>query len=273
MKTILAPTDFSEVSENAVSYAADLAKLAHATLVIFHSYSVPIPTSPEIPVITVPFDEVDKENMKQLKELDKKLKKSHHGLETELITRPGFVVDEILSLQKEKKADLTIMGVTGAGKTAEVLGSNATSVSKKSHSPVIIVPINTKFKKPEKIALACDYKSTVPDKAINQFRQLVKLFNAKVLIFDVLKKTELVTFEKATAEVNLENSLGDIPHSLYFPSGDDLVQETHNFVERNHVDILAVMPHNYSFFGGLFHRSDTKKLALHTNIPLLSIHE
>jgi nucleotide-binding universal stress UspA family protein len=211
--------------------------------------------------------------MKLLGDLDKKLKKSHHGLETELITKPGFVVDEILNLQKEKKADLTIMGVTGAGRTTELLGSNATSVSKKSHSPIIIVPMNTKFRKPEKIALACDYKSTVPDRAVNQFRQFVKLFNAKVLIFDVLKKAELVTYEKAAAEVNLENSLGDIPHSLYFPSGDDLVQETHDFIEKNNVDILAVMPHNYSFFSGLFHRSDTKKLALHTNVPLLSIHE
>lgn len=272
MKTILAPTDFSEASENAVNYAAEVAKFARAKLVIFHGYSVPIPVS-EVPVVTIPFEELEKANMDQLKALDKKLKAKHTNLETELITKPGFVVDEITTLLDKKKIDLVIMGLTGAGRTAALLGSNTTSVMKKSPKPVLGIPQHAKFKKPHHIALACDYKSIVPDHVVNSFKEFVKLFGSKVLVFDVLKKAELVSYQKAAAEVNLENSLGNMDHSLYFPSGDDLPEEVNEFVERNNVDILTVMPHNYTFISGLFHHSSAKKIALHTHVPILSIHE
>lgn len=272
MKTILAPTDFSEASENAVNYAAEVAKFAHARLIIFHGYSVPVPVS-EVPVVTLPFEELEKENMKLLKDLDKRLKTKYPNLETELLTRPGFVVDEITTLLDQKNIDIVIMGLTGAGRTAALLGSNTTSIMKKAHKPVLAIPKNAKFKKPARVALACDYKAIVPDHVVSNFKEFIKLFGSKVLVFDVLKKAELVSYEKAAAEVNLENSLGNMEHSLYFPSGDNLEEEVNEFVDRNNVDVLAVMPHNYNFISGLFHKSSAKKIALHTHIPILSIHE
>jgi len=272
MKTILTTTDFSEVSENAVKYAAELAELSHARLIIFHGYSVPMPVA-EVPVMTIQFDELEKQNMDLLKALDKKLKAAHNKLETELLTRPGFVVDEIMELTKEKKVDLVVMGVTGSGYNKAILGSNTTSMMKKSKQSVIAVPDKAKFKKPGKIALACDYKAIVPDNAIEKFKEFVQLFKPEVLVFDVLKKAELVSYEKVDAEVNLENSLVDIDHSIHFITGENLEEEVNRFVEVNNVDMLVVMPHNYNFFAGLVHRSGAKKIALNAHVPILSIHE
>lgn len=272
MKTILAPTDFSEASENAVNYAAEMAKFAHAKLIIFHAYSIPVPVS-EVPVVTIPFEELEKENTKLLHSLDKKIKSAHGKIDTQLVTKPGFVVDEILTMLEAHKADIVVMGLTGAGRTAALLGSNTTSVMKKAHAPVLGIPGKAKFKKPSKIALACDYKAIVPDHVVKKFKDFVHAFGAKVLVFDVLKKAELVSYQKAAAEVNLENALGNVNHSLYFPSGDDMPEEVNQFVEKNDVDILTVMPHNYTFISGLFHHSSAKKIALHTHVPILSIHE
>jgi nucleotide-binding universal stress UspA family protein len=272
MKTILATTDFSKASENAVDYAAELAKLTHAKLIIFHSYTMPVPVA-EVPIVTLPFEELEKENTASLKAFDKKLKAKHPHLETELITKPGFVVDEIATLVEQKHVDLVIMGLTGAGGAASLLGSNTTTVMKKIQQPVLAIPGNIKFKKPAKIALACDYKTIIPDDVMSKFKKFVTLFGSKVLVFDVLKKAELISYEKATSEVNLENSLDKIEHSLHFPSGDDLPQEVNEFVEKNKVDILTVMPHNYNFLFGLFHHSSAKKIALTTHVPILSIHE
>ena len=55
MKTILAPTDFSASSLNAVNYAADLAVSINAKLVLFHAIPFPIAISE----ISVPGDFVD----------------------------------------------------------------------------------------------------------------------------------------------------------------------------------------------------------------------
>jgi hypothetical protein len=108
---------------------------------------------------------------------------------------------------------------------------------------------------------------------VSYFKGFVGLFNAKVLVFDVLKQAELVTYEKAAAEVNLEHVLDDVNHSLYFPSGDNLTEQVNEFVDRNNVDILTVIPHHHSFISGLFHQSSAKKIALATHVPILSIHE
>ena len=55
MKTILAPTDFSASSINAVNYAADLALSINANLVLFHAIPFPIAVSE----ISIPGDFID----------------------------------------------------------------------------------------------------------------------------------------------------------------------------------------------------------------------
>ena len=42
MQVIIAPTDFSEVSLNAVNYAADMARTLDASLLIVHSTELPL---------------------------------------------------------------------------------------------------------------------------------------------------------------------------------------------------------------------------------------
>ena len=42
MQTIIAPTDFSNISLNAVNYAADMAMALNANLLILHAIELPI---------------------------------------------------------------------------------------------------------------------------------------------------------------------------------------------------------------------------------------
>lgn len=60
MKTILAATDYSKTSLNAVDYAINLAKFKQSKVVLFHAYHPPIITS------DVPISYVDFEKMKLL---------------------------------------------------------------------------------------------------------------------------------------------------------------------------------------------------------------
>jgi nucleotide-binding universal stress UspA family protein len=272
VKNILVPTDFSEVSESAADYAAELAKITNAKLIIYYVFTVPVPVA-DTPVITIPLEELEKENMKLLHAVDKRLKAKHGKIEIELRTQAGFVVDEVITFTKEHEIDLVVMGVSGAGKAPGMLGSNATSVMHHAKSPVLVIPKGYKFKKPDIIALACDYKSILPDETVDKFKTFVRLFNSKVLVFNVLKPHELATYQKAATEVNLENALGDLEHTLYFPASENLGEEINEFTDKHNADILAMFPHNYSFLKGLMHHSTTKEMAFLTHVPLLSIHE
>ncbi|MBK7818144.1 MAG: universal stress protein [Sphingobacteriaceae bacterium] len=48
MKTILVPTDFSRVSNNAIDYAAELAVFSKSKLILFNSYHIPVAVT-EVP--------------------------------------------------------------------------------------------------------------------------------------------------------------------------------------------------------------------------------
>ena len=59
MKTILAATDFSDSAQNAVEYAASMAELTEAKLILFHAYHVPIVAS-EVPTMMFTLNEMEK---------------------------------------------------------------------------------------------------------------------------------------------------------------------------------------------------------------------
>ncbi len=71
MRTIIAPTNFSDASLNAVNYAADMAVNTDASLVLLHV--IPIRDSFDIPVIPFDYDGMLKSAGDQLNELKKQL--------------------------------------------------------------------------------------------------------------------------------------------------------------------------------------------------------
>ncbi|MBA3705480.1 MAG: universal stress protein, partial [Bacteroidetes bacterium] len=75
MKTILVPTDFSEIACNAINYAVEIAKLTKAKLILFNVYNVPVVPA-EIP-IALPIDEIEKDVMKGLKKIEKDICLKH----------------------------------------------------------------------------------------------------------------------------------------------------------------------------------------------------
>jgi nucleotide-binding universal stress UspA family protein len=272
MKTILVPTDFSPAAQNAANYAIQLADYYEdLKILLLHIYSIPIHIAGSI-VTPIQFEELEAEQNTLLKAFKKSLLKTTKKVEIELLSNPGFVVDEILRVHTEQNIDMTIMGIQTTVTESASRGC-ILSVIEQSKKPVLIVPDNIEFKKPEKIAFACDYSKLPPENVIKDMKEYANTFHAKILIFDVLKKDELISNQKALAEVNLENSLQDIDHTISFTSGDNLPQEINAFIKANKADVLIMMPHNYSFLQSIFHRSNTKEMVFHTSIPLLSIHE
>jgi nucleotide-binding universal stress UspA family protein len=271
MKTILIPVDFSDTSQSTAEYAAGFAKFSNARLILFHVYSVPVPLA-GVAVSISPLEKIEEAGITQLNAFNETLIDKNPGIDTVMITRAGFVTEEILLILEEQKIDLVIMGIGSRGKEG-VLGSNTADVMKHAKCPVLTIHEGVQFKKPEKIALACDYSTIVPDAVVGKFKDVVHLFNSDVLVFDMLKRSEMVTQEKADAEVSLENSLIGVSHSMHYPFGDDLPEETNNFVEKNNVDMLVMIPHNYPFLKSVFHHSATKEMAFRSKVPLLSIHE
>ncbi len=274
MKTILIPTDFSEASKNAVDYGVRLAKEKNAQLVLLHVFHIPVMAT-EDPVLMPSFDQIEDDSQIFLKEIENGLRLKYNFTNPiESISRAGFLIDEIEDLVKEKNLDLIIMGITDAGKLAElVISSSSIGVIKKINCPTIIVPEQAVYKPINSIVFACDIENTENISTIEQVKQFAQMFNAKLMIFNMVEDHEEKAHEKAVFNEKFASLFSNVPHSVHFITGEDLINSINAFIDTNNADLLIMVPQKHTFFWQLFHESSTKKMAFHSHVPLLAIHE
>lgn len=274
MKTILVATDFSATANNALDYAVEIAKHTGAKLFLFHSYNIPVVTT-EVPQANfISYNEIEKENERQIEKIKAVVKTKAPEVNLESKVVPGFPVQEINDMAKEQKADLIVMGIKGMGKAEEFLiGSTSTGVAKGNKTPVLIIPDGAKFTTPKNIVLACDYKEDFTNENfIEKLKAFVKLFDSTLFVINVVKPNEIPDFKKAVTGLKLDTYLQGIPHFQYYPEGEDVVATLNDFIARTNVDMVITLRHEHSLFDKIFHRSNSKKIAFHTHIPMLALH-
>jgi len=275
MKTILVPTDYSEISDNALRYSVQLAQHLKAQIVLLHIYEIPVPSA-ELPILAVA-EEMETENRKRIQHLSEETRKKTKG---ELIlvaeTRMGFsVAEEICKEIETRQADLVVMGVTGAGKLISTLiGSTTTTVLSKTQCPILVVPGSARFSPLHTIAFACDSGTVLPERFSETLFSLINSFRSRFHVLSIQKPLSEVYpgEEKHFSKLTL-SKLSAFQPEYHFPIGQNPESGFDEFITSQTVDLLVMVPRHRNPLTGFFHISLTRKIALHTHIPLLSIHQ
>ena len=143
MKTFLIPVDFSSVTDAVIDTAVTFARAFDGKVTLLHVVQPPIVTATEyvLPVdIVREATEVGEKAAKTRLATYAKLF-SEAGIEHASQTRVGPPGPVILDTAKEISADFIIMGSHGHGKLFDFLvGSTASSVIKRAHCGVVIIP-------------------------------------------------------------------------------------------------------------------------------------
>ena len=273
MKTILVPTDFSTTAQNAAEYAIGLAKHIDAQVIFLHVFDVPVVVT-DIPVVINDYEEFEQIKKQQLENYEHKLIAKHgKDLIISSILRPGFINNEIQDVIKEKKVDLIVMGITGAGKVPELLiGSNVSRVIQSVDCPIITIHDDVKFHTIKKIAFACDYDDIEESQALDKLIEFVKLLKAKLQLINIINPVEKPNYKKELSGALLEHIFDKVNHTVSFSKNEDITEGINNFVDQHGTDMLVMLPKKHSFFSRLFNEPNTKKMAFHTHVPLLTIH-
>jgi len=274
MKTILVPTDFSTVSENAVNYAAEIAKATNAKLILFHVYQMPI-IATEVPIVLPNIEELERDCMEGLLRISIRLHSKLSTTNIECIVKCGLPVDEINLYTQNSKIDLIVMGMRGAGYlTEKLIGSVTTSLIQKSNCPVLVVAEQVRFKQIHKIVLACDYNDTENKKVLEPLKEFAKLFKSHVYVLNVVRKSEPLEplTEVVSDFIKLEHSLAETPHSFHYLSNEEIVTGINEFVTEGKMDLVVMIPRKHSVLKNIFNEPNTKKMAFHSKVPLLAIH-
>lgn len=274
MKTILVATDFSETAKNAVNYAAEVAKVTNAKLILFHVYHDPIYLA-EIPIMP-PIDEIKDDCIDCLKKIEKEIhQKFGNKLILECVCKYGFPVDEINQYAKESNVDMIVMGMEGTSYLSEkIIGNITTSLFKKAYCPVLAVDRQVRFKSIKNIVLASDYKDTESKAVLTPLIEVAKLFDSKIFILNVVQELETITtVGKAVEGIKINNALDSVKHSFHYSKSDDVIESINDFVEEHEIDLVVMIPRAHSPLHNLFHESNCKRMAFHSKVPLLALHE
>jgi hypothetical protein len=139
--------------------------------------------------------------------------------------------------------------------------------------PVIVVPLEAKFTNIRRIGLACDLKNVDESVPFSQIRSLVNQFNAELYILHINPDGENgYTAEKTIESRSVQNMLDDLHPFYRFLDYDDIENGLEEFAETNNLDLLITVPKTHNIIDKLFHKSHSKKLVLHTHMPVMAIH-
>ncbi|MCD6017354.1 MAG: hypothetical protein K0S53_475 [Bacteroidetes bacterium] len=273
MKTIIAPTDFSPSSNNAVDYAVELAKLFSARIVLVNAFPIP-ETHYEMGgsfELMSTLKDVSLENLNQLKE---KIQMTNPDVVVECVSDMGHPYGVIDTVSREKRADLIVMGIVGEpGLMKErIIGSTAIEIARNQEVPTFIIPEDVKYHEVNKISFACDLKRTEKTDLVYVAKYFAEKFHAELEIVNVDNPEEEVTIEKAVTNLFIERKLMGVKHETMHISGKEVDEELENYFNSHETDVVLVNPKKHNMFYYLFNKSITKELAFHSHKPILAIH-
>ena len=168
MQTIIVPTDFSDISLNAVNYAADMAIALHSSLLIIHSEEQPF-SGKGFSSETMADETAVNEKLHAIK--NNILTRTHNKITVHLKQVDGVIEDELIKVCDYKNPLAVIMATHGAGLREQFfIGSTTVYLSKNLEYPLVVVPAGVSFTPVNKVLLASDLENLYQlplDKIIN----------------------------------------------------------------------------------------------------------
>ena len=146
VKKILVPTDFSASSDQAIDYAAMIAKAFKANIILLHiAEAIPYDASDSL-IVVEGWPTLHKIAQARLNEVRKKLVAKGLAVKTHMLL--GSPYREIVGKAKQEKADMIVMGTHGRrGVDHFLLGSVAEKVVRLAGCPVVTVRLTSGVKK------------------------------------------------------------------------------------------------------------------------------
>ena len=273
MKLIIAPTDFSPISDNAIKYSTDMALAMGTNLMLVNIYQLPISFS-EVPLVTISLDEIRRISEEKLAQLKDNLETITAGkLKIYTESKLGEVGEEITKLAETLAPIAIIMGTRGtSGAGRFFMGSNSISVISKVGVPVFVIPPGVRFKPFKKIGLATDLREVVDHTPVAKIRELVQFFNAELHVLNVDYHRKHFTPSTPEETLNMDSLLAGMNPLYDFIENKDIDEGLNDFAEKNDLDLVITLPKKHNMLERFFEKSTTRELIHETHIPIMCIH-
>ncbi|PZX52420.1 nucleotide-binding universal stress UspA family protein [Algoriphagus ratkowskyi] len=266
MKIIL-PTDFSEISLNALEFAIVLAGKKDGEIILIH-------------VIEAVFDfesqsAISLERMHQdANTLMEKTVEKYNGTDIKFTTliKDGTASITVARIAEEYDATMIVMGTQGAsGIKSALVGSTTIALIKETSVPVLVVPSEAKALVIRKIALALEF-ATHEEKFLDWVINMSLRWDLGMEFVHIQTSS---TFEEEPGINKLDNfvttNYPGLPVKIHTFYATTPVEGLDQFLEENENVILVMCHKHKNLWNQILDRSQTITMIFHSKVPLLVI--
>ncbi|RYD58744.1 MAG: universal stress protein [Sphingobacteriales bacterium] len=272
MHSIVVATDFSEVANNAVRFACEMAADFQKTVTVFHSYIIPVSFG-DNPMPVMPIEDSKAIATESMDKLVDSLKTLYSGTSIESHITFGDITDSLEDYCERNTPWLIIVGNSAEDHNTLWFGSNVISTLKNLPYRTMAVPASAQYKTPRKICLAADYKHVYNKFPSGDLTEIVSKAGAELHVLNVDHNNKQFGTEVPQDAAALEAQLQSANPQYHYVESDNTDEAITKFIAENNIDWLVIVPHKYGFWEGLFHKSHTTALARTGHVPLLALHE
>jgi nucleotide-binding universal stress UspA family protein len=274
MKKIIIPVDFSDTAEHAARFAAGLTdRLKETSLILYHVFDVIAAGSDGSPL------GVSVEDRKKIAESTLELLKSKLALITSapitVRAEAGSLSENLPRLFEACGADLVVMGMNGSSRIEQILiGSTTLRVIRNSSFPVLIVPPGTTCTSIKKCLLASDFRDVENHTPAHWLYRILSFLQPELHVIHVgnfkdPEKQKLIDEQKE----RMDYLLGGYHPRYCFIESSNFLKGINDYVQKQNIDMIITIPGETNVLQNIFRTTHTDKLAYHSRIPVLAIHE
>lgn len=272
MAYLIAATDFTNVSEHAVYYAAGLAAMHHLDLAFLHSFEFPAMVS-DMPLPASLIDDTRQDAATKINALSDAVSAAYAGLKISHSVGYGSMVDAVERYSMDHGTPLLlILGNSNTTENASWFFSTLKTAALRLSQPVLAIPPEAALQAVQKICFAADTSQSFSAKVTSTLADIATLLGCEIHVLNV-QQHGIPREEVPELPVGLLSGLSDRAAHYHVAYAADTDSAILQFCSENKVDMLAVLKGNYSFLENLLHKSHTKALSSTATIPLLILHD
>lgn len=273
MKRILVPIDFSAVSKNAYKYACHLAESMYAEIHLLHVHHVEVMAQdPVFLAVREDPDEIEARMRHFVTEYP-------HEEDCKLVEPTSIrcqVGDPATQIAEAAKTgvDIIVMGTREQhGVLDKWLGTVSSSVGRQARCPVLLVPGNVSYRKPENIVFASDILAG-EKRIIDQLASFNKPYGATIHFVHVQTDGDedfAPTKEKLFSTLFAAGE-PDFPFEMITLHDYNVVERVFQYAKNHDAALIVVASEKRGLLASFTHKSVSKQFVLHGELPVMVIH-
>ena len=278
-KKMLLPTDFSNSSWNAIQYAIKLYEHQECDFYILNTYTKDTYGLASISLLDPDeaFNKLSKNRSIQglgdimvrlMFENAKTLHQFH------VLSRSDLFLDAVKEVVKDLQIDIIVMGAKGMTNEREgKYGKNTLAVIESIRKcPVLVVPKNVTFDRPEEIVLATNFNTDFKVSEVKYLAEIAKMSNASVQVLSLADNGDL-SLQQKNNKLLLRKYLKGVNHSFNVLHNVKMATALSCFVEIRHSNMISYIDKKPSLWESLgFGTPTLGKLGYYEHVPVLALH-